>query len=86
MKKPEVYLKEYCQRLSDENLKFLNGRLNQKLGGDLAEVLDYFANVREIDRWLLSATDSDSLFSMIDTIHTSVIKEYERRSNNKDAA
>lgn len=82
MKKPDVYLKEYCQRLSDENLKFLTGRLNQKLGGDMAEVLDFLSNVRELDRWLASANTSDDLFGMIDLIHTSVMKEYERRNGS----
>jgi hypothetical protein len=82
MKKPDVYLKEYCQRLSDENLKFLVGRLNQRLGGDLAEVLDFLSNVREIDRWLSSAYASFDLYDMIDAIHSSVAKEHDRRCNN----
>ena len=86
MKKPDVYLKEYCQRLSEENLKFLYGRLNQRLAGDVAEVLDFLCNVREIDRWLASAPTSDDLFDMIDMVHLSVIKEYERRSSNSNAA
>ena len=83
MKKPDVYLKEYCQRLSDDNLKFLAGRLNQKLGGDVAEVLDYLSNVREIDRWLASAETYDEIFEMIDFIHSAATKEYDRRCNNK---
>ena len=86
MKKPDVYLKEYCQRLSEENLKFLYGRLNQRLAGDVAEVLDFLCNVREIDRWLASAPTSDDLFDMIDMVHLSVIKEYERRSSSSNAA
>jgi hypothetical protein len=83
MKKPDVYLKEYCQRLSDENLKFLYGRLSQSLGGDIAEVFDYLSNVRELDRWLVSAETSDDLFEMLDLIQSSITKEYERRCNNK---
>lgn len=83
MKKPDIYLKEYCQRLSDDNLKFLTGRLNQKLGGDVAEVVDYLSGVREIDRWLASAESYDEFFDMIDFMHTSATKEYDRRCNNK---
>jgi len=86
MKKPDVYLKEYCQRLSDDNLKFLAGRLNQRLSGDVAEVLDFLCNVREIDRWLGSAQTSGDLFDMIDLVHTSVVREYDRRCNNSNAA
>jgi len=85
VKKPDVYLKEYCQRLSDDNLKFLTGRLNQRLGGDIAEVLDFLSNVREIDRWLASADTSDDLFNMIDLVHSSLVKEYDRRCNNRAA-
>lgn len=85
MKKPDVYLKEYCQRLSDDNLKFMTGRLNQKLGGDVAEILDFLSNVREIDRWLASACTSNDLFDMIDLIHSSVVKEYDRRCSSNAA-
>lgn len=81
MKKPDVYLKEYCQRLSDENLKFLAQRLNQRLSGDMAETFEYLSNVREIDRWLSSALTSDELYDMIDQIYSTVQKEYERRNN-----
>lgn len=81
MKKPEVYLKEYCQRLSDENIKFLTGRLSQRLSGDIAEVLDFLSNVREIDRWLVSAQTSLELYDMIDLVESTVVKECDRRTN-----
>lgn len=82
MKKPDVYLKEYCQRLSDDNLKFLTGRLTQRLSGDVAETLDFLSNIREIDRWLASAETSSELFDMIDLVHSTVEKEYDRRGSN----
>lgn len=81
MKKPDVYLKEYCQRLSDDNLKFIAGRLNQKLGGDVSEVVEFLSNVREIDRWFASADTNEEFFDMIDLVHSLVVKEYDRRSN-----
>ena len=40
MKKTGFFLKEYCQKLSDEHVRFLYGRLSQRLGGDLAEADD----------------------------------------------
>ena len=86
MKKPDIYLKEYCQRLSEENLKFLYGRLNQRLAGDVAEVLDFLCNVREIDRWLAAAVTSDELFDMIDLVAVSIVKEYDRRNSASNAA
>ena len=81
MKKPEVYLKEYCSKLSDEHVKFLIGRLNQRLSGDLSEAVDFLSHVREIDKWLISANDSDEFYNMIDIIHAAVGKEHERRLN-----
>lgn len=81
MKKPEVYLKEYCQKLSDDNVKFLIGRLNQRLNGDLAEAVDFLGNVREIDKWLCSAENSNDFYDMIDLVHAAVAKEHDRRLN-----
>jgi hypothetical protein len=81
MKKPEVYLKEYCSKLSDDNVKFLVGRLNQRLGGDLAEAVDFLSGVREIDRWLGSAVDSNEFYDMVDLINNALNKEHDRRMN-----
>lgn len=61
-----VYLKEYCKRLSDENIDFLSQRLSQRLSGDIAETLNFIGETREIDKWLGSAVSCDDLFSMLD--------------------
>jgi len=79
MKKPEVYLKEYCQKISDDHVKFLIGRLNQRLNGDLAEAVDFLSNVREIDKWLVAAEDSTEFYDMIDLIHNAVAREHDKR-------
>jgi hypothetical protein len=79
MKKPESLLKEYAQRLSEENLKFVNGRLTQRLSGDLPEVLNFFSNNNDMDRWLSSAKNSWELFDMLDALHKFVDKEYSTR-------
>lgn len=79
MKKPEILLKEYAQRLSDDNLKFVNGRLTQRLSGDLPEVLDFFTNSNEVDRWLASSKTAWELYDMLDSTHNFVEKEYARR-------
>lgn len=79
MKKPEVYLKEYCAKLSDDNVRFLQSRLNQRLPGDLPEAVNFLAGVREIDKWLASATSNDGFFDMIDMVDFAVQKEHEKR-------
>lgn len=80
MKKPDVCLKEFCQKLSEENLKFLASRLTQRLGGDLADVLAYLSGVREIDRLLATAESCNDLYDMLDSLQGIVIKECEKRS------
>jgi hypothetical protein len=79
MKKPDVYLREYCLKLSDDNVKFLQGRLSQRLGGDLAETVVFLSNVKEIDKWFLTASSCDEFYDMIDMVYFSVNKEHERR-------
>lgn len=79
MKKPETLLKEYVTRLSDENLKFANGRLTQRLAGDLPEVLDFFSKSNDMDRWLSSAKTCDDFYNMLDFAHKVLDKEYTKR-------
>lgn len=76
MKKPiDSYLKEYCHRLSDENVSFLSQRLSQRLSGDIAEVLDFLSNTRELDKWLSSASSCEELYDMLDSFQLIVDKE-----------
>jgi hypothetical protein len=79
MKKPENMVREYVRRLSDEDLKFLNGRLKQRLSNDLTDVLENLARANEIDRWLGNARGSDDLYDMVDVIQGFVEKECTRR-------
>jgi len=80
MKKPEVYLKEFCLKLSDDNLRFLHGRLSQRLGGDLAEAVDFLGGIREIDKWFATASTCNDFYDMVDHIFLAVNKEHEKRS------
>ena len=79
MKKTGFFLKEYCQKLSDEHVRFLYGRLSQRLGGDLADAVVFLSQFRDIDRWLNGAEDSEEFYDAIDQIHFAVEKEHERR-------
>jgi hypothetical protein len=82
MKKPiDTYLKEYCQRLSDENLKFLTQRLTQRLLGDTAEVIDFLSSTKEIDRWFSSASSCEDFYDMLDSFQLIVEKEDENRQS-----
>jgi len=79
MKKPEVYLKEFCHKLSDDNLRFLHARLSQRLGGDVAEAVDFLGGIREIDKWFATASDCNEFYDMVDLVFFVVNKEHEKR-------
>lgn len=79
MRKTDTMLKDYVQKLSLENLKFLNERLNGRLCGDLAETLDFLSKNTEMDRWLGSAKNGPDIFNMLDTAQEYIDREYYRR-------
>ena len=79
MRKLDPMLKDYCSKLSIDNLRFLSDRLDNRLGGDLAEALDFMSKNQEIDRWLNSAKSCDDLYNMIDTAQEYIYREASRR-------
>lgn len=85
MKKPEVYLKEYCARLSDDNLKKLYACLNQRMSDDLAEALTFLGTVREMDKWFASADSASELYDMLDEMAEYVYKEHKKRCESAAA-
>jgi hypothetical protein len=79
MKKPEVLLKEYVGKLSDDNLTFLHVRFDQRLQGDLAESLDFLAKTSDMDRWLNTAKSAEDFGNLVDLVSDYVVKEYKKR-------
>lgn len=80
MKKPmDVYLKEYCGRLSDDDFKYLHQRATQRLFGDTAEILNFLSKTKELDKWLSSASSHQDLYKMLDLFVTIIEKEEESR-------
>lgn len=85
MKKPETVLRECCNHWSDDTLKFLGGRLSQRLGGDLAEVLDELGQHNDLDRWLNSAKSAWELYEMLDMAQEYIEREIRKR-NQEDSS
>lgn len=80
MKKPiDVYLKEYCKRLSEDDFRYLHQRSTQKLFGDTADVLNFLSKTKELDKWLSSAASCSDLYEMLDLFNSIVEKEEESR-------
>lgn len=72
-------LSEYVSNLSDEDVKYLHPRLAQRLSGDLAEVLIYVGEKKEIDKVLSDAKSANQLYDAIDLLAKEVEREYRKR-------
>lgn len=75
----DVYLKEYCQRLSEEDFRYLHQRATQKLSGDTADILNFLSKTKELDKWLSAAHSCDELYNMLDLFCSVIEKEEESR-------
>lgn len=79
MKKVDTMLKEYVARLTVDNLKFLSGRLSQRIGGDLAEAIDAMATCNDLDKWFGSARSCGEFYDMIDKAQEYIDRELNKR-------
>lgn len=79
MKKVDTMLKEYVGRLTVDNLKFLSGRLSQRLGSDLAEAIDTLSNCNDLDKWFGSAHSCDEFYDMLDKTQEYIDRELNKR-------
>lgn len=82
MKKPDMLVKDYVAKLSEDNLKFLNSRLGQRLSGDLPEALNFLSGNHEMDRYLAAAKTCNELYDIADQLELAVDREYDRRYGN----
>lgn len=78
MKKPENAIKEYVNKLNDDNLQFMHSRLSQRLFGDLAELLQFIGQ-SELDKCFGSAKNIDELYELLDVLQKYVDKECDRK-------
>ena len=72
-------LREYVAELSDDDLKFLEGRLNQRLSGDIAEVLNFLEKNSKVDFVLSKGKSADDLYDAVDLIQEIVGVEVQNR-------
>jgi hypothetical protein len=79
MKKAEVLVKEYVNKLNDDQVSFLHLRLTQKYADDMSQALEMVSKNIEMDRWLCSATSSAEFFQMLDKLEQQLEKEASKR-------
>lgn len=82
--KSEVTLiKEYCSRISEEDVSLLSQLLPQTIAGDRSAACAIFQKDKEVDRWLSQAAGPDDWFSKVDAIGEQALVEVEIRSKKK---
>lgn len=74
-------VRNYIRRLSDQEMHWINHRLNDRLGNDLAEVLNFMSKSSDMDRWFASSKSPNELYDMIDTVHQHLLHDH--RSSNR---
>lgn len=78
-----LLVKNYCKRLSDEDLEKISDILPQKIAGDRALACSLLNKDKEIDKWLMLANNADDFFLRIDSIGDFAIIEKEEREKKK---
>lgn len=72
-------IKEYARRLSDDDLYFVATRLTQRVGSDVAEVVEFMQRNQDADYWLSGSKDANDFFDMIDATDNIIQNEFKRR-------
>jgi len=79
MRKPDTILREYTNRISDEDVKFLHTRLFQRLYGDIAEALQLMGKDAAMDRLLRDQQDGEKLYDTIDDLQNYLEQQFKKR-------
>ena len=74
-----MILKEYVTRISDDDLKFLNSRISQKLSGDVPEALNLMAQSPDIDKLMRDQPNGEALYETLDALQQFLERESLRR-------
>lgn len=82
--KSEITLvKEYCSRLSDEDLHTVATMLRDEFSGDVLVALEIFEKDAQVDRWLSQATGNEDLRMRADGIGEFASMELNSRLSKK---
>lgn len=64
---PQVII-EYVSKLTEDETKFLQSRLEQNFSGDVADALEFIQKNETMDLWLKTAADTDEFYWMLDMV------------------
>lgn len=76
-------VKQYCSRVSDEDLQVLADLLPQTVAFDRSSACAILQKDKEVDRWLSLAAGADDWFAKVDGIGDQAALEMESRAKKK---
>lgn len=82
MKNFDGFLKEYCSRLNNDDLYYLESRYSLNVSGDRADICNFLSQSKDMDKILNTAENSTEFFDMIDKVGEFVKKEHNQRSKS----
>lgn len=68
-------IQNYVRKLSQNDLIWLYMRLHDRIGEDLAEVVQFLSKTQEMDRWLSTSCSATELYDMVDLVYEQVEKD-----------
>lgn len=72
-------IKEYCSRISDDDLALLSQLLPQTIAGDRSRSCLVLQKDKEVDKWLSQASGAEDWFNKVDEIGEHATIELESR-------
>lgn len=70
---------EFANSISEEELRHLASRMNERKSGDLAEVINRLSKNRDMDDVLSSASSADEFFDYCDEIAIILSREAKKK-------
>lgn len=83
-KRDLLVVKEYVQKISNEDLNYIAERLDQPLCGDRADLALFFQKDQDLDKWLYKSKSAEDWFDKLDTIQEFAIIEISKRQTVKN--
>lgn len=78
-KKKDVVLREYSRSLTDEDIRYICGRLVERKSGDVGEAVESIQENADMDRLYAASKDADALYDLIDETYEYLDREFTRR-------
>ena len=78
-KEQKLILVEFVKKLSNEDLRYIGTRLNERYSDDLSQVLDFISRSEDIDVIFSSTNSASALYDYLDFVRELVNREAKSR-------